>query len=334
MNIWQSLPKPIFALAPMEEVTDTVFRRIIQKAGGKNSKLNLTFTEFTSCEGLQSVGFNKVSHRLKYHKSENTNKIPLIAQIWGITPQDYYKSAKMIKQMGFAGIDINMGCPVKKVIKMGACSALIKNPSLAKEIVQAVREAEPQLPLSIKTRIGFNIIETEKWCMFLLNECRPDALTIHGRTVKEESKVPCHWDEIGLVVKIKNQLSPKTIIIGNGDVLSLTQAEQKIAEFGVDGVMIGRGVFQNPWLFNPNLKPENISPIKKLKLLKLNVKMFEKEWNKNNANLKNYQTLKRFFKIYINGFVGSAGIRAKLMQTNSYEQFWEEFEQIIANFKA
>lgn len=199
-NFWHSLKKPFSILAPMEDVTDTVFRRIIQEV----ARPDVFFTEFTSTTGVQSSGQSKVIHRLKYTEKEK----PIVAQVWGITPEDYYKTARMVIDLGFDGMDINMGCPVKNVIKQGACSALIKNPSLAKEIIMASKEGlQNKIPLSIKTRIGFNKIETENWCGFLLRECQPEALTVHGRTVKEESVPPAHWDEIAKVVDINKQLT-------------------------------------------------------------------------------------------------------------------------------
>jgi tRNA-dihydrouridine synthase len=184
----------------MEDVTDTVFRQVIQSV----ARPDVFFTEFTSTAGVQSSGQAKVIHRLKYSQNER----PIVAQVWGITPDDYYKTAKLVVDLGFDGMDINMGCPVKNVIKQGACSALIKSPSLAKEIILATKEGlQNKIPLSVKTRIGFNKIETESWCGFLLNDCQPEVLTIHGRTVKEESGPPAHWDEIGKVVNINKQIS-------------------------------------------------------------------------------------------------------------------------------
>lgn len=199
-NFWQDLPKPIMALAPMEDVTDTVFRQRITILG----KPDVMFTEFTNVEGAQSDGSDQVTKRLKFVPEER----PLVAQIWGITPEDYYKTAKMIVDLGFDGLDINFGCPVKKIIQKGACSALIKNPELAKEIVLATKEGlDGKLPLSIKTRIGFDKIDTENWIGFLLSQCQPDALTVHARTVKEESKVPVHFEELKKVSDIRNSLS-------------------------------------------------------------------------------------------------------------------------------
>ncbi len=256
-NIWNNLKHPILALAPMEEVTDTVFRRVMMDTG----RPSVMFTEFTNCEGVNSIGQARVIHRLEYMEPEK----PLIAQVWGITPEDYYKTAKLILEMGFDGLDINMGCPVKKVIQQGACSALIKNHNLAKEIVAATKEGlDGKIPLSIKTRIGFNTIDTEKWCGFVLSELKPDALTIHGRTVKEKSSVANHWEEIKKVVEIKNSLGLDLPIIGNGDVLSLSEAHELISEYGLDGAMIGRGVFSNPWIFNSNYKSDKEGKIWKL----------------------------------------------------------------------
>jgi tRNA-dihydrouridine synthase len=199
-NFWQTLKRPFSVLAPMEDVTDTVFRQVIQSV----SRPDVFFTEFTSTAGVQSSGQARVIHRLKYASTEK----PIVAQVWGVTAEDYYKTAQMVLDLGFDGMDINMGCPVKKVIKQGACSALIKSPNLAKEIILATKEGlQDKIPLSVKTRIGFNKVETESWCGFLLKECQPEALTIHGRTVKEESTPPAHWDEIAKVVHINRQIS-------------------------------------------------------------------------------------------------------------------------------
>lgn len=320
-NFWQNLKTPITVLAPMEEVTDTVFRQIILDCG----RPSVLFTEFTSCEGVQSVGQAKVIHRLKYSEVER----PIVAQVWGITPEDYLKTAKLVVELGFDGMDINMGCPVKKVIKQGACSALIKNPNLAKEIILATREGlGGKIPLSIKTRIGFSGIQTEEWCGFLIRECSPDALTVHGRTVKEESKVPCHWDEIGKVVKIRNSLSSSTIVIGNGDVQSLQEINQKVQEYGVDGVMAGRGILKNPWLFNPEVltnsegfqyfsaSGEVIDKNLKIQTLLKHLHLWKATWK----NEKPFPPLKKFFKIYLHQFAGAAELRAKLMEFQNIDE--------------
>jgi tRNA-dihydrouridine synthase len=343
MSFWRKIrkSKPIFCLAPMEDVTDTVFRQIVQNCG----KPDVMFTEFTNCEGMQSSGQDKLIHRLKFNPIEK----PLVAQVWGITPNDYYKTAQLILKMGFDGIDINMGCPVKKIIKQGACSALIQNPTLAKEIYIATKEGvKSEIPVSIKTRIGFNEIQTEDWIGFLLEKCQPEVLTIHGRTVKELSKSENHWNEIGKAVKLKNEIQKKfkekTLILGNGDVNSLAMAKQKIEECELDGVMIGRAIFHNPWVFNPNIqlnsnnqiininKNQEISKQEKINLLLKHIKLWEREWtipnlksqpNNSKENFryqKNYSELKRFFKIYINGFLESSKLRQDLMRTDNIQQ--------------
>lgn len=321
-NFWKQIRKDkkyITMLAPMEEVTDTVFRQIINYIG----RPDVFFTEFTNVEGLQSVGSEQVGQRLKFISDEQ----PLVAQVWGITPKDYYNSAKKIVQMGFAGIDINMGCPVKKIIKKGACSALIKNPDLAKEIIEAVKEGVAgKIPVSVKTRIGFNQVDTENWCRFLLRECKPDVLTVHGRTVKELSLSPCHYDEIGKVVEMRDELGADTLIIANGDIASLAQADELVSQYGFDGVMVGRGVFHNPWIFNPGVDPNKISIQTKVNLMLRHTMLFEQTW----GNHKNFATMKRFFKMYINGFDGAADFRNQLMQCKNYA----EVETIALTFLA
>jgi nifR3 family TIM-barrel protein len=315
-NFWQILPKPFFVLAPMEEVTDTVFRRIISSCG----RPDLMVTEFTSVEGLASeIGRSKVIHRLQYTSEEQ----PLVAQIWGITPEHYYQAGVYAREQGFAGLDINMGCPVKKVIKQGACSALIKNPSLASDVIKAAQEGSQDIPVSVKTRIGFGEIQTEEWIGFLLQH-QLDALTIHGRTVKELSDYPAHWDEIGKAVKLKNKLSPETVIIGNGDILSYQQGLEMAGQYQVDGIMIGRGVFHNPWIFNPKIDPSNLSTEIKVQKLIEHIQLFDQTW----GNEKNFAVMKKCFKMYLNNFPGASEIRSKLMTCNTAEESIEILKNI------
>ena len=204
MNFWQTLPKNFSVLAPMEDVTDTVFRQVIVQAG----RPDVLFTEFCNVEGVQSVGQVKVIHRLKY---DSDIERPIVAQVWGKTPEDYYKTAKLILELGFDGMDINMGCPVKKVIALGACSALINDHQKAAEIIQACQRAlGSKIPLSVKTRIGFNTIDTENWLGFLLTQ-NLQAITVHGRTVKEQSNVPNHYDQIAQVVRMRDNYKQKKI---------------------------------------------------------------------------------------------------------------------------
>jgi tRNA-dihydrouridine synthase len=238
---------------------------------------------------------------------------PLIAQIWGLEPKNFYEVAKDIVDQGFAGVDINMGCPVRDVVKKGTGSALINNPSLAAEIIAAVKEGTAgQIPVSVKTRIGFDCIITTDWCGFLLSQ-HLDALTVHGRTTKEQSLVPAHWDEIGKVVELRNELHFDTIIIGNGDVESKDQGEELAIQYGVDGVMIGRGVFKNPWVFNP-IQTQKTKAEKILTLLH-HLDLREQIYG---SNKKLYDPIKRYFKIYLSDFDGAAELREQLMMTKDY----------------
>ena len=295
----------------MAGATDTVFRQVLSDIG----KPDVMMTEFLCVDQMYSHGSKVISQLLEYSEKER----PIIAQIWGITPELFYQASQLIVEFGFDGIDINMGCPEKSVVKQGACSALIDNPDLAKEIIKATKDGvDGKIPVSIKTRIGFKKIVTESWTKLLLSE-GIDALTVHGRTTKEMSKVPCHWDEIEKVVKIRDEMEIDTLIIGNGDVISLDEVDKKAEEFGVDGVMIGRGVFADPYIFNPNESIIDKSPEDKIELMRKHVMLYKDTWE----DEKNYSELKRFYKIYINGFPGAAKIRDKLMKTNGYEEVLE-----------
>src|SRR5258708_3428374 len=305
-NIWQTLQRPIFILAPMEDVTDTVFRQIVMQCG----RPDIFFTEFTSVDGMFSKGDVYVSQRLQFTQKEK----PIIAQIWGMKPENYFKAAQRLVTMGFDGIDINMGCPERSVVGKGACSGLINNRNLAKEIIQATQEGSAkQIPVSVKTRLGFGEIQFD-WIEFLLQQ-KLDALTIHGRKVAELSKVPAHWDAIGEVVAMRNKIDKQTLIFGNGDIKSLAEAKEKVAQYTVDGVMIGRGIFDTVWLFNETVNPETITVERKLQILLDHVRLYEKTWE----NKKNFQVLKKYFKIYVSGFENAQQLRMKLMEANNRE---------------
>jgi tRNA-dihydrouridine synthase len=291
MSFWQDLPRPFFVLAPMEDVTDTVFRQIVTKVG----KPDVFMTEFTHVDAIlhhASMG------RLIYSEAER----PIVAQIWGTNPKSFYDAAQEIKRLKFDGIDINMGCPVRDIIKQGGCSALIGQKGLVTEIIQAVKEAG--LPVSVKTRIGRKVIDTEAWIGFLLTQDLA-AITIHGRTAAEMSKVPSHWDEIAKAVSLRNQSMSKTLIIGNGDVKDLNSARGYVQSAGVDGVMIGRGIFENVALFSGRI----LETSEKLDLLKEHLQLFYSTW----GSTKDMQIMKKFVKIYVNGFEGAAEIRQNVM---------------------
>ncbi|MEK7564042.1 MAG: tRNA-dihydrouridine synthase [Patescibacteria group bacterium] len=325
LGFWEKLKRPIFCLAPMADVTDCVFRQIITKYG----KPDITWTEFVSVDGLCSVGKENLFIDLKYSENER----PVIAQIFGSKPENFEKVAKMLVEMGFDGIDINMGCPVKKILNQNACSALIRTPELAKEIILATKRGAGNIPVSVKTRIGFNKVEIESWIPAIL-ETEPAALTVHLRTVKEMSKVPAHWELMKQIVDIRDNFSlngekSKTLIIGNGDVLDLEDGRNKIKETGCDGVMLGRAIFGNPFLFAKQKRvelveghPEYIQT--KLRIMIEHTKLFEKELGTH----KNFAIMKKHYKAYVNGFDGAKELRIKLMEAQNAE----EVENLVKTF--
>jgi nifR3 family TIM-barrel protein len=319
VNIWKRLTKPFFALAPMEDVTDTVFRTMVSSC----ARPDVYFTEFTNCDGLFSAGRDVVAHRLQYTPEEH----PIVAQLWGSNPENYVKAAKLVSDLGFDGVDINMGCPIKDVVSHGSCAALIKNPTLATQIIQATKEgileSKRSIPVSVKTRIGFKTIVTEEWTRHLLAQ-DIDALTVHGRTADEMAKVPAHWDEITKVVTIRNQMKKDTVIIGNGDVVSYSDALEKIAVTGVDGVMIGRGIFNNMWVFEKS-RDARVTPLDaRLDLMRRHVELFDFTWGKT----KNFAILKKFFKIYLSGFDGASDMRARFMGMQTIQEVLDSIETL------
>jgi nifR3 family TIM-barrel protein len=300
-GFWQKLKKPIFVLAPMANVTDCAFRQIIAKYG----KPDIMWTEFVSCDGLCSEGRENILIDLKYSEIER----PIVAQIFGAKPENFYKTALLLQELGFDGIDINMGCPDKSVSgKQGSGAALIQEPKLAQKIILETKRGAGKLPVSVKTRLGFNKNTLDTWLPNLL-ETEPVAITIHARTKKEMSKVPAHWEEMPNIVKfIHARTTPENrpLIIGNGDVLTTEDGLAKVGSTGCDGVMIGRGVFQNPWVFEKIPQEHTIQ--EKAALLLLHAKQYEKYF----TGTKAFEPLKRFYKIYITGFDGAAELREEL----------------------
>lgn len=306
VNFWQNLAKPFTVLAPMDDVTDNVFRQVINST----ARPDVFFTEFTNVDGLTSVGSKIVGRKLEYENSQH----PIVAQIWGNNPVNVYKSAKIVKKLGFDAIDFNMSCPVKHIVSRGCGAALIGNNKLAKDIIDALREGAGDLPISVKTRLGLKTNVIDEWSQFLLEQ-HLDALTIHARTASEMSKVPAQWKEIGKVVKYKNKISPYTIIIGNGDVKTYDQVIELGNEYGVDGVMIARGIFDNPWVFDKDKKEHTKEEY--LKLLLVHFDFFEKANSDPIVLKKRFPALKKFLKMYVKDFSEASLLRQKLMETES-----------------
>ena len=319
--MYSELPKPFFVLAPMDDVTDTVFRQIVASCAAPD----LFFTEFVNVDGLMSPGRSKLLKKLRFVPEEKN----LVAQLWGLKPENFKAVAEQIadgtiaRELGlpdgcnFVGVDLNMGCPAKSEVQNGACSALIKleNRQLANDIIDATREGlAGRLPLSVKTRVGFSAVDMT-WFEFLLGKDL-NMLTVHGRTRKEMSKVPAHWDLIGQVREMRDRLAPQTLIVGNGDAKDRKHGEELAAKYKLDGIMIGRGIFSNPYAFlkDSPLEWENHDKASKIDLYRKQVELFAQTWQRGERNIK---TLNRFCKVYINGFDGASALRTALMFAGS-----------------
>lgn len=329
VNFWNQLPKPILVLAPMADVTDAAFRRVIAKYG----KPDVTWTEFVSADGLVRAtedGKRKLMKDLIFSHEER----PIVAQLFSATPQYMEQAARLCKDLGFDGIDINMGCPDKSIEKQGAGAAMIKNPESARAIIRAAKIGGGGLPVSVKTRIGYNKDELETWLPELLSE-NPAVVTIHARTRKEMSLVPARWEHIQRAVEIRNEMGSSALIFGNGDVLNLEDAKQKVSESGADGVMLGRAIFGNPWLFSDfdTKRKETIDDPKvirhTLEVLLEHTKLFEELL----GDTKNFAVMKKHYKAYVSGFDNSKELRIKLMEANNsgeVENVIEEYLKTLA----
>jgi HAD superfamily hydrolase (TIGR01549 family) len=301
-NIWQDLKKPFFILAPMEDVTDHIFRRVV----AHSAKPDLFFSEFTNATGWVHAGEKATRGRLIISKNE---KHPIIAQIWGTIPNDIEALARHCKKLGFKGIDINMGCPDKGATRSGGGAAMCQTPELAAEVIAAAKKAG--LPVSVKCRLGYS--DLDEWSGWLEHLLKQDlaALTVHLRTKKEMSKVPAHWELMPEIKELRDKISPKTLLIGNGDVDDRQHGEALIKQTGIDGIMIGRGIFTNIFAFEKSAKKHDKSSL--LKTLDYHLVLFEKE---NTVN-RPFETLKRFFKIYVRDFDGAHELRSNLMNSSS-----------------
>jgi tRNA-dihydrouridine synthase len=317
MATWTALPRPFSVLAPMEDVTDTVFRRIVRGVGGPD----VLMTEFTSTDGLCSSGRARVIGRLRFTEAER----PLIAQIWGTRPENFLRVAAEVRQMGFDGVDINMGCPVRKIIKRGACGALIENPRLAAELIAAAREGAGPLPLSVKTRIGVTEPRAEAWIGHLLGQGL-DALTVHGRTVEQQSDGEADWTAVALAVRLRNEAGLPTRIVGNGDVRTPEAYHRRARETGADGIMIGRGVFENLFVFRavrelgaPGYAPPEyarLSPGEKVGFFRRHLLLHGEAWGQGG----NFNPLKKFAKTYLRSFDGARDLVDAVMHSRGYEE--------------
>lgn len=314
----------LFVLAPMADVTDNAFREII----AKYAMPDLLYTEFVSADGLaHPTGKKRLLRDFDYTKKQR----PLIAQIFSGNPENIKKSAKLVQDLGFDGVDINTGCPSRNITKQLCGSELIKleNRELAGELIQSVKEGAPRLDVAVKTRLGWSTIDMS-WIQFLLEQDL-DVLTIHLRTRKEMSKVPAHWELMTEIREMRDKISPRTILLGNGDVDTLQQAKELVQKHGIDGVMIGRGIFKNPLLFDADRVP-NIK--ERYMLLKEHIELFEANFGPTKKNMKQFEKriksfylMKKFLKVYINGFPGAKEIRNELMQIHEPKDLLQAINQ-------
>lgn len=362
MNFWQELQqpssaeatarepkKPFFCVAPMADVTDAAFRRLIAKHG----KPDVMWTEFVSANGLVSAGRKVLERDLEYAEIER----PIVAQLFTADPDTMEKAARLCAELGFDGIDINMGCPDKTIEKQGAGAAMIKTPEIAVQIIAAAKRGAGSLPVSVKTRIGYNAVQINEWIPLLLMQDLA-ALTVHVRTRKELSKVPAQWEYLKEVVKLRNELAPQTVIIGNGDVTSLMDGRQKAAATGADGVMVGRALFGNPWFFDESREMVAVLPQKQprvIRAFRFLSKLFEtkraaaqsqvkpitveerletmvehtKLFEELLGDIKSFSIMKKHYKAYCTGFDGAKELRLQLME---HARTANDVERIVNNF--
>ncbi|MFF0675998.1 tRNA dihydrouridine synthase [Staphylococcus xylosus] len=319
-NFWRELPRPFFVLAPMEDVTDVVFRHVVSEAG----RPDVFFTEFTNTESFcHPEGIHSVRGRLTFMEDEQ----PMVAHIWGDKPEHFREMSIGMAEMGFKGIDLNMGCPVANVATKGKGSGLIQRPETAAEIIQAAKAGG--LPVSVKTRLGYS--EIDEWRDWLKHVFEQDIanLSIHLRTRREMSKVDAHWELIGEIKKLRDEIAPDTLLTINGDIPDRKTGLELAEKYGIDGVMIGRGIFHNPYAFEK--EPREHTSEELLGLLRLHLDLFDK-YSKKESRL--FKPLRRFFKIYVRGIRGASELRHQLMSTNTTDEarkLLDEFEAQIAS---
>ncbi len=314
-NFWSELPRPFFILAPMEDVTDIVFRHVVSEA----ARPDVFFTEFTNTESFcHPEGIHSVRGRLTFSEDEQ----PIVAHIWGDKPDHFREMSIGMAEMGFKGIDLNMGCPVANVAGKGKGSGLILRPERAAEIIQAAKAGG--LPVSVKTRLGY--YDIEEWRDWLKHVFEQDIanLSIHLRTRKEMSKVDAHWELIEAIKNLRDEIAPNTLLTINGDIPDRQTGLELAEKYGIDGVMIGRGIFNNPFAFEK--EPREHTSKELLNLLRLHLTLFDKYAT---SETRQFKSLRRFFKIYVRSMRGASELRHQLMSTETTDEvraLLDEFE--------
>ena len=314
-NFWKDLPRPFFILAPMEDVTDNVFRHVVAKAAAPD----VYFTEFTD---TYAYNLTKVKNTLNGRLFFTEDEQPIVAHLWGDVPEYFANMAKGMAEMGYKGIDINMGCPAANVVKKGKGSGLINRPEVAAKIIEAAKEGG--LPVSVKTRLGYwEVDEYKEWLSHLLKQDIVN-LTVHLRTKKEMSLVDAHWDLIPEIVKLRDEIAPNTLITINGDIPNRQVGLELVEKYGVDGIMIGRGIFKNVFAFEKEQREHSHKEF--IELFHYHLDYYEEMVEKEPGLSK---ILNRLFKTYIKEFKGSKHLRDKLVRSKSID----EVRDILANFE-
>lgn len=318
----------ITVLAPMADVTDCAFRDMIARhsnMGKIGGGPDVMWTEFVSANGLCSPGREIIKRDLEFSDIEQ----PIVAQLFTSTPENMREAAKICRELGFDGIDINMGCPADAIEKQGAGSAHMKDWRLAQKVIRAAQEGAGDIPVSVKTRLGWNKVEFKEWLPKIL-ECNIATLTVHLRTRKEMSKVDAHWELMEDVVKLVREKTGNldeggTIILGNGDVRSVKEGKEKAKQSGADGVMIGRGVFGTPWFFDERVYEEGKTIEERLHILIEHTELFEKKL----GDIKSFAIMKKHYKAYVNGFDGAKEFRVDLMECENASQVKEKVNAFL-----
>lgn len=315
-------------LAPMADVTDAPFREMIAKysrMGGVGGGPDVMWTEFVSANGLSSAGREVLKRDLEYTESER----PIVAQLFTSDPENMRRAAALCRELGFDGIDINMGCPDKGIEKQGAGAAHIKDWKTAQKVIRAAQEGAEGLPVSVKTRIGFNKVEFMEWLPKIL-ECNIPTLTVHLRTRKEMSKVAAHWELMPEIASLVREMTGDvkdggTILLGNGDVLTVTQGKELAKKSGCDGVMIGRGIFGTPWLFDDEMYKKGKSVEERLRILVEHTKLYEEKL----GDIKSFAIMKKHYKAYVHGFDGAKEFRMELMECETAQEVESKVQEFL-----
>ena len=349
----------------MDGITDASFRYITAKHGGPD----VTLTEFVN---IQSAFYSPQTLLKDFSYCEIER--PVAAQIYGKTPEFFYKVAHVVCELGFDGLDINMGCPAKNVAAAGCGAALIRTPELACEIVRAAKqgvydwstgrtlvdielredlieqvklanrlrwgrdalEERRLIPVSLKTRLGYDRVIIAQWLGILLDEGLA-AISLHGRTLQQGYKGKADWEAIARAVEIAK--GSGTLILGNGDVQGLPEALRRVRETGVDGVLIGRGAQGDPWLFRDKdrlklafgkggdfvFDPTPVDLTERFRVIVEHSEHFERLCGR-----QRFMAMRKHLTWYCRNFRGAAEMRAKMTRANSAADVRRCLEDFVA----